>query len=142
MESFSQSIGIPVLKQQRTKIDLANEDMKKNWGKAKDRKETTATSIAVNEMVLHRLTPVTRNLMQLVAQYTGLSLAGSCSAQVRSAVRFLEQKYTTMKEGGVGQDELQKVKESLGHMERKLKVFEKVEKDTQRLRSVGIESEV
>ena len=142
MESFSQFIGIPVLKQQRTKIDLADENMKKNWGEAKDRKERTATSIAVNEMVLHRFTPVTRNLVQLVAQYADLSLAGSCSAQVRSAVRFLEWKYPTMKEGRIGQDELQKVKESLGHMKRKLEVFEKVEEDTQKLRSVGIESEV
>ena len=132
MDKFSQFIDIPVLKQQRTKIDLANEDMKKNWGEAKDRKETTATSIAVNEMVLHRLTLVTRNLVQLVAQYADLSLAGSCSARVRSAVRFLEQKYTTMKAGGVGQDELQKVKESLGHMKRKLEVLEKVEEDAQK----------
>ena len=92
----------------------------------------TATLLAVNEMVLHRLILVTRNLVQLVAQYADLSLAGSRSAQVRSAIRFLEQKYTTMKEGGNGQDELQKVEESLGYMKRKLEVFEKVEEDTQK----------
>ena len=72
------------------------------------------------------------DLVQLVEQYADLSLAGSCSAPVWSAVRFLERKYIAMTEQKIGQDELQKVKESLGHMKRKLEVFEEVEKDMQK----------
>ena len=140
--NFEKTVDIPALKQQRTttrKIDnqvLIDEDMKKKWDEAKDGKETTATLIAVNEMILHHLKQVancsTGDLVQLVAQYAELSLAGSCSAQVRSAIRVLERKYIAMKEKRIGQDELQKVKESLDHMKRKLEFLKNVEEDTQK----------
>ena len=140
---FEKTTDILVLKQQHTttrKIDnqvLVDEDMKKKWGEAKDGKETTATLIAVNEMVLHHFNQATncaaRDLVQLVDQYANLSFAGSCSARVRSAVRFLEDCIAKEKRK-IGQDELQKVKGSLDHMMRKLEVLKKVEETREECR--------
>ena len=143
---FEKTVDIPVLKQRRTatrKIDnqvLVDEDMKKKWGEAKDGKETTATLIAVNEMVLYHLNQVpncaTGDLVQLVEQYADLSLTGSCSAQVRSAVRFLEE-YITEKESRILY-ELPMAERSLDYMRRKLELLNEVEENTH----VGIESKV
>ena len=123
---FEKTVAMPVLKQQRTttpKIDnqvLVNEDMKKKWHEAKYWKERTATLIAVHEMTLHHLNQATNcatgDLVHLVEQYGDLSLAGSCSAQVKSAIRFLE----ALKDKG-----------GLHHMNRKLTLLNKIEKDIQ-----------
>jgi DNA repair ATPase RecN len=132
---FERTVGIPVLKERPVtirRIDsqvLVDDNMKKKWEEAKNGKETTAALIAVNEMVLHDLNQVincpTGPLVQLVEQYARLLLAGSYSTQVRSAVRFLEQK----EKKGISQDKLEKVKESLDHLKRKLEFLNKVEKD-------------
>ena len=127
---FEKTVDVPVLKQQPTttrKIDgevFVDEDMKKKWDEAK---ETTMTLIAVNEMVQHELSQAINcamgDLVQLVERYDRLSLAGSCSAEVRNIVRLLE----ALEKMDLEEDELEKVKKSLGHLKRKLDLLTKVE---------------
>ena len=99
----------------------------KKWEKAKDEMEKTAILVAVRKEVLHDLDHIlncaTNELAQQVERYTALSLLGSLSAQVGSAVRFLEQTYNGLKEKGVGEYHLEKVNESLGAMKRKLELL-------------------
>jgi len=96
----------------------------KEWEAAKDAKERTAIFAAVREKVLRDLNQIinsaTGELIQLVERYGRLSLSGSFSAQVDSAVRLLEQHYTGLGNKSVDQDQLQRVKVSLDHMRRKL----------------------
>jgi len=117
-------------------VELVDDDMKKKWDKAKDGKERTAVLVAVNELVLHDINQIINcamgDLVQLVGQYARLSLAGSCSAQVRSAVRLLRQRYMAMDNKATAQDKLEKAKESLGHMKRRLELLSKVEEDAQK----------
>jgi len=63
------------------------------------------------------------DLAQQVERYAHLSLSGSFSAQVGSAVRLLEQNYIGLKKMGVGQDHLHRVQGSLGNMKRKLEIL-------------------
>lgn len=139
------SLSEPFLQQQPTGTRtadsqvLVDEYRKKKWDLAKDEKEATTALIAINEVILRGFNQVincaTSNLVQLVEQYAHLSLVGSCSAQVRSAFRFLEQVYIAMKSmerARIDRDTLEKVKKSLGHMERKLELLNKVEEDTQK----------
>jgi hypothetical protein len=138
---FDKTVDIPVLKQQpmtTRRVDdqvLVNEDMKKKWDEAKDWKETTAALIAINEIVLSDLNQAincgTDHLVQLVGQCARLSLAKSCSVQIRNAVRFLEQKYIAMEKYGTAREKVEEVKESLDHMKRKLELLSKVEEDAQ-----------
>ncbi len=96
---FEKIVDIPDLKLPPTtirKIDsqvLMDENMKKEWDEAKDRKERIATLIAVNEMVLHGIKQVINSalgeLVQPVEHYARLSLAGSCSAQMRGEIKSL-----------------------------------------------------
>ena len=126
------------LKQQSTTtrtIDgrvLVDEDMKKKWDKAKDGKEMSTTLIAINDMVLHELNQAINcamgDLMQLMERYDGLSLAGSCSAEVRGVVRLLE----ALEKMDIRKDELEKVKESLGHMKRRLELLSIVEDEAKK----------
>ena len=132
---FEKTADIPVLKQQTTtsrKFDgqvLIDEDIKKKWDKAKDGKDTTTTLIAVNEMVLRELNQIINwamgDLVRLVERYGCLSVAGSCSAGVRSVVRLLE----ALEKMDLGKDELEKVKERLGQMKRRLELFNEVEEE-------------
>ena len=138
MNAFSGFEKTVISKQQpitTRKIDtqvLVDEDMKSKWDEAKNGKETTAALIAVNEMRLHHHKQVTNcstgDLAQLVGQYAHLSL-GSCSAQVRSAVRFLEVLRMKPSHG----NELKTFGESLIHMKRKLELLNKVEEDAQKV---------
>ena len=137
---FEETVDIPVLKQQPTtsrKVDgevLVDEDMRKEWDEAK---ETTMTLISVNEMLQHELGQAINcamgDLVQLVEQYDRLSLAGSCSAEVRSIVSLLE----ALEKMDLEEDELETVKKSLGHLKRKLELLTKVEVDVFEYASVG-----
>jgi len=121
---------------------LVNEHMKKTWETAKDERGKTMALIAVNEMVLHDLeqtiSRTTNNLASLVEQYTDLSLTGSFSVQMKGAVKFLEQKYIVMEKTGV---RLEKVKESLDQIKRKLELLDNPKENGQP-ESVGIETSV
>jgi hypothetical protein len=102
-------------------VDL---DMTKRWEAATDRTEKTAVLRAASEKVSKDLDQVINhaisNLAQLVGRYSHLSLSLSFAVQVKSTVRLLEQKYQALERIGVGQDRLQRVKESLGRIEKKL----------------------
>jgi hypothetical protein len=143
MDAFSncnKTVNIPIWKQQPTiahKIDnqvLVDEYMKNKWDEAKDGKEKAVVLITINEMVLHDLNQVisgaTSDLVQLAERYARLSLAGSRSAQVRSAVNFLEEQcyYISLKGDRTAQERAEKVKESLDHMKWKLELLNEVEK--------------
>jgi hypothetical protein len=109
--------------------------MKKKFDDAKDGKEKTEAAIKMGEQALRDLNQVidnaTNELAQLASDYAGLSLSGSFSAQMEKAVRLLKQSYTGMEEKGVGQDQLQKVKESLDQMQKKLDLLKKANQKTQ-----------
>ena len=106
-----------------------DQNMKKRWEAARNGKEKTAALVGASEKVLHDLNRVTilatNDLEQLVEQYADLSLSGSFSAQVASAVRLLEQNYVVMENKGVSPEQLQKVKRSTDHMKRKLELLNK-----------------
>ena len=103
-----------------------DQNMKK-WEKAKDETEKRAILVAVRKKVLHDLNQITNgatnDLANQVERYTVLSLLGSPSAQVGSAVSFLEHTYSGLEEKGVSHDHLGRVKESLGNMKRKLELL-------------------
>jgi len=106
-----------------------DQNMKKNYEKAKNGKEKTAALVQASEQVLHDLNQVisraTSKMEQLVEQYANLALSGSFSAQVGSAVRLLEQNYASLEKKEVDSEQLQKVKRSLDHMKRKRELLNK-----------------
>ena len=99
----------------------------KEWEVTKDGMEKRAILVAVREKVLHELDQfingATNDLEKQVERYAHISLSGSFSAQVGSAVKLLEENYIALEERGVNQDQLQRVKKSLGHMKRKLQLL-------------------
>ena len=99
----------------------------KEWEAAKDGTEKRTILVAVRGKVVHDLDQIidgaTKDLAQQVERYAHLSLSGSFSAQVGSAVRLLEQNYIGLEKKGVSQDHLHRVKESLDNMKRKLEIL-------------------
>src|SRR5258706_1914612 len=106
---------------------LVDQSMRE-WEAVKDGMEKQTILVAVREKVLHDLDQIingaTKDLAQQVERYAHLSLSGSFSAQVGSAVRLLEQNYISLEKKGGGQDHLHTVTESLGNMKRKLKILD------------------
>jgi hypothetical protein len=123
---------------------LIDQNVKKKWGAAKDGKGKIAVLIAFREKALRNLNQIingaTGDLAEQVERYTRLSLSGSFSAQVGSAVRLLEQHCTALENKGVDPDQLQKVKESLDHMKKKLDLLISA-KEKARKERVGIASQ-
>jgi len=121
-----------------------DQNMKKKWEAARDGKEKGAALIGASEKVLHDLNQIisraTNDLEQLVERYADLSLSGSFSAQVGSAVRLLEQNYASLEKGGVGREQLQRVKRSLDHMKRKLELLHITKENVQK-ESSGVGSQ-
>ena len=107
--------------------------MKTKWEAAKDGRERTAALVVASEKVLNDLDQVINrainNLAQLVGRYSRLSLSGSFATQVSSTVRLLEQNYIALEGNGVGHDQLQRVKDSLDHMKRKLELLKNAKAD-------------
>ncbi len=124
---------------------LLDQGVKRQWAAARDGKGKMAVLNAFRERVLRDLNQVidgaTNDLAQHVERYTRLSLSGNFSAQVSSIVRLLEQNYTTLETKGVGPDQLQKVKESLEHMKRKLELLNSAKENARKDR-VGIAAQV
>ena len=108
---------------------LVDQDMKKKWEAARNGKERTAALLGASEKVLRDLNQVIyhdiNHLEQLVERYASLSLSGSFSAQVASAVRLLEQSFAALEKHGADHEQLQKVKRSIDHMKRKLELLNK-----------------
>ena len=110
----------------------------KDWDAAKVGTERTAILTTMREKVLRELNQIinsaTTDLAQLMERYSRLSLSGSFVVQVESAVRLLQQHYIAMEKKGVDQDQLQRVKVSLGHMERKLELLNGAKESTRKER--------
>ena len=108
---------------------LIDQNVKRKWAAAKDGKGKMAVLNAFRGRVLRDLDQIingaTNDLAQHVERYARLALSGHFLAQVASVVRLLEQKYIALYMKGVGPDQLQKVKESLEHMKRKLEILTK-----------------
>ena len=131
---FEKIVEIPISKQRPTstrRLDnqvLVDEDMKKKWEEAKDGKERTVALIAVNEMALHILKQVgnyaTGDPVQLMEQYADLSLAGGCTVQATSTVRFLADK---AEQGYRVENRPDTVMEDLDHIKRKLELLNTIE---------------
>ena len=106
-----------------------DQEMKKKWETAKDGKEKTAALVEASERILQDLNRVigraSNELEQLAGKYAELALSGSFSAQVGSAVRLLEQNYAVLKKKDVDPEQLQRVKRSLDHMQRKQNLLNK-----------------
>jgi len=124
---------------------LIDQKVKRKWVAAKNGKRKMAVLITFREKVLRDLNQIingaTNDLAQQVERYTLLALSGSFSAQVGNAVRLLEQHYMALEKKGVGADQLQKVKESLDHMTRKLELLNNAKENAWKER-VGIASQV
>jgi len=122
---------------------LFDNNVTKKWVSAKDGKGKVGVLVKLLEKVLGDLNRVidhaTNELARLVEQYASLSLSGSFSAQVDNTVRLLDQKHNALngKKEDVGQDQLQKVAESLAHMKRK-QVLLNTWRENARRESIGI----
>ena len=124
--------------EQGTTTQVPVDQNTKEWDSAKDRTEKKAILVAIREKVLDQIIGgATNDLARQVERYAHLSLSGSFSAQVGSAVRLLEQNYIGLLEKGVDQDHLQWVEESLFNMRRKLKILQ-MAGDKAREERVGI----
>ena len=123
---------------------LIDQNVKRKWVVAKDGKGKMAVLDAFRETVLRNLDQIindaTSDLARHVERYTLLALSGNFSAQVASAVRLLNQNYTTLEMKGVDSDQLQRVKESLEHMKRKQRLMNFAKENARRDR-VGIASQ-
>jgi len=112
-----------------------DQDMKKRWEAAKDSKEQRVVLTEAGQkvesdfdLVINRATD---ELGQQVERYARLSLSGSFSAQVDSAIRLLEQNYMALDKKGVGRDQLQKVTTSLDRMRGKRELLNNAKGKTQ-----------
>ena len=124
---------------------LIDEDVKRRWVAAKDGKKKKAVLVDLREKVLRDLGKITddatNDLAKLVKRYTLLALSGSFSAQVGSAVKLLEQNCTGLEKKGIDREQLEKVKESLEHMKRRLGLLNDAKEKSQK-QSVGIRPKV
>lgn len=104
-----------------------DEGMKKKWEDAKDEKERNELALADMQRTLDGFTKSiddhTAKLADYTADYANLSLSGSFSAQVEKAINLLEQKLQSMREGGVDNEQLEKVEDSMEVMKTKLQVL-------------------
>src|SRR5258708_740113 len=109
---LEKTIDAPVSNQQ----PAADQPLKNSWKVVKI-EEATAALIAVKEMALHDFSQAvdhaTNDLMVLVEQFDNLSLTGSVLAQMRRAVRLMEDEF---KEVGIGRVRLIAVQKHLHHM--------------------------
>lgn len=123
---------------------LIDQDMKKKW-EAADGVEKVAVLVTASEKVQHDLNQVinraTDHLALHVERYSRLSLSGSFTAQVDSAIKLLEQSCRALEQRGIAEDQLQRVKASSDRMKIKLELLNKAEENAQN-ESVGIVSQV
>jgi len=106
---------------------VVNPDMKKQWENARGDKEKNEVPLASYKEALNgcnrRIDDATQGLARLAEDYSYLSLSGSFSAQVEKAVRLLQQSYKGMESKGVDEEQLQKMREALDVMKKKLSVL-------------------
>jgi len=113
----------------------ADENVKK-WGAAKAEKEEIESLIAKDRSVLKDLNDAMKRTIDELAQraedYATLSLSGPFSVHMEKAIRLLEQRYTDMEQKGSSKEQLEKVKDSLALMRRKLELVVKAEEKAQK----------
>ena len=101
------------------------------WEEAKSEKEDAESLITTYEIALGDLNDAMGRTMgalaRLAEDYAGLSLSGPFSAHVEKATRLLEHRYKTMEQGGVSMERLDKMRDSLDFMKRKLELVMKAE---------------
>ena len=122
---------------------LIDGTVKEDWVSAKDRTEKVAVLVKLRDKVLGDLNQVIDDaigeLAHLVERYARLALSGGFSGQVGKAVRLLEYNYTVLEAKGVGQDQLQKVADSLGRMKRRERLLNTAKENASK-ESTGISS--
>ena len=110
------------VKVQRPQVSV-DDNVKKLCKAAKDEKERTEALIAVRNGALDGLNrdmdQAMEELVQLVAEYSSLSLSGSFSAHLEKTTLLLERRRTTMKETGASVEQLERMQSSLNNMKRK-----------------------
>jgi len=113
----------------------ADENVKK-WEAAKAEKEETELLIATGESALRDLNDAMKRtideLARRVEDYAALSLSGPFSVHMEKATRLLEQRYTDMEQKGSSKEQLEKVKDSLALMKRKLELVVEAEEKAQK----------
>jgi len=113
----------------------ADENVKK-WEAAKAEKEETELLIATDRSALKDLDDAMKKTIDELAQraedYATLSLSGPFSAHMEKATRLLEQRYTDMELKGSSKEQLEKVKDSLALMKRKLELVVEAEEKAQK----------
>ncbi|KAG8809632.1 hypothetical protein FRC17_003355 [Serendipita sp. 399] len=104
-----------------------DEDMKRNWENAKDTKERSEALIRGTKKILDQynrsIDRGTKDLAQLADDYAKLSLSGSFGSQLEKAIALLQQKYESMENQGVSEDQLQTVKTSIDTLMKKLQLL-------------------
>ena len=105
----------------QVKID---EELRAKWEAAKNaraRKEILKESVLATLGDLNKaVDDNTEELAQLAADYANMSLSGSFAAQMEKTVNVLEDRVKTMEQEGFGKDQLDKVRESLDAMRKKI----------------------
>ena len=116
---------------------LVDQDMKKKWETAKGKKGKTAVLVTFRERLLHKLDQAINggigDLAQLVGRYSKLALSEGFSEQVDRTVKHLGLRYLALKGNGVGQDQLQKIDESLDLMRKKLELLNIVKNNARKV---------
>jgi hypothetical protein len=110
-------------------------DMQAKWENAKNDKERKEILLSSYQQALdgfnQRIDDGTKELAELVEGYAELSLSGSFSVQVEKAAALLEQSYKSMEQKGVDQEQLQKMKEGLDMMVKKLELLKEAKEKRQ-----------
>ena len=103
----------------------------KKWEAAKAEKGDTESLIATYQSVLgdvnDAMDRTVDDLARLAADYAVLSLSGPFSAHMEKAIRLLEQRHMDMEHKGASKGQLEKMKDSLDLMKRKLELVTKAE---------------
>ena len=114
-----------------------DQNMKEKWEDAKDAKEKREVFIAACRKALNDLDQVvnraTHDLGRQVERHESLSLGGSFAAQVRSAVKLLEQTHAALqRKKDVSADQLEKVEAAWDRMAKRLSIINAAKENTQK----------
>lgn len=106
-----------------------DDNMKRQWDAAKDKKEMTEALVATSESVLsdlsHAMDEAMDELARSAEHYACLSLSGCFSAPLEKAIRLLEQRCNGLEEKGVGPEQLERMHRSLDQMKGRLDILRK-----------------
>ena len=105
----------------------------KKWEEAKAEKQDAELLIATYESTLGDLNEAMDRTMgalaRLAEDYAALSLSGPFSVHMEKAIRLLEHRHKGMEQNGVSEEQLDKMRDSLDLMKRKLELVTKAEEE-------------